>query len=576
MSQLKLLQGATDIYGVAGLLGFQPSMLAYILYKVQPTAKYVTFDIPKRTGGKRSIAAPIAQLKLAQSRLSDLLQNCVEEIATTSGRVDHSSHGFTRERSIATNARMHRHRRWVFNTDIQDFFGSINFGRVWAFFQKNRDFALQPRVATAIAQLACHQNALPQGSPCSPVISNLIGHILDIRLIRLAQIHGCTYSRYADDLTFSTNKPQFPLAIAMPFTPNLWVAGGDLTQIVGKSGFALNSIKTRMQYRNSRQEVTGLVVNKKVNVRAEYRHNVRAMVHRLLNTGAYEITKKSIDASGNVIVARGPGDLNQLHGMLGFIDGVDLLNKRLPKGPGAARESLSSKEETYGRFLLYKDFYAAKLPVLLCEGATDNIYLLHAIRQMAKQNPDLAEVDPAGKISLKLRLFKYTKSGTGRILGIRGGAGDLKNWMARYERAMREFKAPGKQSPVIVIIDSDDAAKGIWSFVQSITKQKPTPSDPYTHVRGNLYVVPVPLPPGESSAAIESGFDAAALAIKVDGKMFCADKTFDEKLYFGKMVFAHKVVTPNADTINFKGFTQLLTNISKAIADHKKRYPPTP
>jgi RNA-directed DNA polymerase len=99
-----------------------------------------------------------------------------------------------------------------------------------------------------------------------------------------------------------------------------------------------------MQYRNSRQEVTGLVVNKKVNVRAEYRHDVRAMVHRLLKTGAYEITKKSIDASGNVIVGRGPGDLNQLHGMLGLIDGVDLLNKRLPKGPGAVKESLSSKE----------------------------------------------------------------------------------------------------------------------------------------------------------------------------------------------------------------------------------------
>jgi len=576
MSQLKLLQGATDIYGVAGLLGFQASMLAYILYKVQPTAKYVTFDIPKRAGGKRTIAAPIAQLKLAQSRLSDLLQNCVEEIATTSGRVDHSSHGFTRKRSIATNARMHRHRRWVFNTDIQDFFGSINFGRVWAFFQRNRDFALQPRVATAIAQLACHQNALPQGSPCSPVISNLIGHILDIRLIKLAQMHGCTYSRYADDLTFSTNKRHFPRAIAMPFTPDVWVAGGDLTQIIRKSGFALNHIKTRMQYRNSRQEVTGLVVNKKVNVRAEYRHDVRAMVHRLLNTGAYEVTKKSIDPSGNVIVAKGPGDLNQLHGMLGFIDGVDLLNRRLPKVPGAVRESLSSKEETYGRFLLYKDFYAANSPVLLCEGATDNIYLLHAIRQMAKQNPDLAAIDPAGKISLKLRLFKYTKSSTGRILGIKGGAGDLKNWMSRYERAMREFKAPGKQNPVVVVVDSDDAAKGIWSFVQSITKQKPTSSDPYTHVRGNLYVVPVPLPPGQLSAAIEGGFDAATLAIKVDGKSFCADKTFDEKLHFGKMVFAHRVVTPNADAINFKGFTQLLTNISKAIADHRKRYPPTP
>lgn len=89
-------------------------------------------------------------------------------------------------------------------------------------------------------------------------------------------------------------------------------------------------------------------------------------------------------------------------------------------------------------------------------------------------------------------------------------------------------------------------------------------------------MVPVPLPAGQLSAAIESGFDAATLAIKVDGKSFCADKTFDEKLNFGKMVVAHKVVTPNADTINFKGFTQLLTNISKAIADHRKRYFRTP
>lgn len=576
MSQLKLLQGATDIYGVAALLGFQPSMLAYILYRIPSTAKYLAFDIPKRSGGKRSIAAPIAQLKLAQSRLSDLLQNCIEEINTASGRVDHSSHGFTRNRSIFTNARIHRRRRWVFNTDIQDFFGSINFGRVWAFFQKNRDFALQPGVATVIAQLACYENALPQGSPCSPVISNLIGHILDIRLINLARAHGCTYSRYADDLTFSTNKPEFPPALAMPLTANTWVAGRDLTQIVGRSGFSLSPAKTRMQYRNSRQEVTGLVVNKKVNVRAEYRHNVRAMVHRQLNTGAFEITKKSIDASGNVIVAKGPGELDQLHGMLGFIDGVDLLNRQLPRAQAAVRENLSAKEETYGRFLLYKDFYAAKSPVLLCEGPTDNIYLLHAIRQMANQNPDLAEVDQAGKIRLKLRLFKYTKSSTGRILGIRGGAGDLKNWMARYERTMRELKAPGKQNPVIVIIDSDDAAKGIWSFVQSITKQKPVTSDPYTHVRGNLYVVPIPLPTGQSSAAIESCFDPAALAIKVDGKQFSVDKSFDEKLYFGKMVFAHKVVKPNADKINFNGFIPLLTNISKAIGDHKKRYPPSP
>jgi len=64
---------------------------------------------------------------------------------------------------------------------LQDFFGSINFGRVRGFFIKDRNFALQPAVATILAQMACHNNALPQGSPCSPVISNLVGHVLDVQ-----------------------------------------------------------------------------------------------------------------------------------------------------------------------------------------------------------------------------------------------------------------------------------------------------------------------------------------------------------------------------------------------------------
>ena len=102
-------------------------------------------------------------------------------------------------------------RRWVFNLDLEDFFPSINFGRVRGFLLKNRDFrAESEHRATVISQIACHENSLPQGSPCSPVISNLVAHLLDMRLVRLASSVGCTYSRYADDLTFSTNKKIFP------------------------------------------------------------------------------------------------------------------------------------------------------------------------------------------------------------------------------------------------------------------------------------------------------------------------------------------------------------------------------
>ncbi|MFX7853813.1 reverse transcriptase domain-containing protein, partial [Acinetobacter baumannii] len=91
---------------------------------------------------------------------------------------------------------------------------TINFGRVRGFFLKDKNFALHEKVATVIAQIACHDNKLPQGSPCSPVISNLIGHMMDIMLVRLASATGCSYSRYADDLTFSSNKGKFSSRVA--------------------------------------------------------------------------------------------------------------------------------------------------------------------------------------------------------------------------------------------------------------------------------------------------------------------------------------------------------------------------
>jgi hypothetical protein len=141
--------------------------------------------------------------------LSDLLQNCIEEINQRQKWKDQLAHGFKRKRSIMSNALKHQKRRYVFNIDLQDFFPTINFGRVRGFFIKDVNFMLHPKVATILAQIACYDNGLPQGAPSSPVISNLVGQILDIRLCKLASENGCTYSRYADDITFSTNKPDW-------------------------------------------------------------------------------------------------------------------------------------------------------------------------------------------------------------------------------------------------------------------------------------------------------------------------------------------------------------------------------
>jgi RNA-directed DNA polymerase len=127
-----------------------------------------------------------ACLQPEQKNLSDLLQDCTEEINKGRGFKEQLAHGLKHKRSIIENAMKHRTRRYVLNLDLQHFFGTIHFGRVRGFFITNRDFALHPKTASLLAQIACHNNVLPQASPSSPVISNLISNVLDIHLGRLA------------------------------------------------------------------------------------------------------------------------------------------------------------------------------------------------------------------------------------------------------------------------------------------------------------------------------------------------------------------------------------------------------
>src|SRR6266478_3192331 len=425
MSHLQSLKSAASLHDIAALLKFTAKGLAYILYVKPSQTKYHSFEILKRGGGSRKINAPTADLMLLQRRLSDLLQDCMEEINQVKNRKDQLAHGFKRGRSIITNATKHRKRRYVLNVDLQDFFGTINFGRVRGFFIKDRNFAIHPDAATVLAQIACYQNALPQGSPCSPVISNLIGHVLDIHLCKLASAKGCTYSRYADDITFSTNEKEFPSAIAhrVQGAPHRWEVGNELQEIVTHSGFVIAPEKTRMQYWTSRQDVTGLVVNSKVNIRSGYRRTVRAMAQRLFMTGKFDFVQTIPDASGAQVAIKSEGTIDQLHGMLGHIDYVDRYNVKLRETEPEQNpeKELSSKEILYRRFLIFKEFYANPAPMIVCEGKTDTVYLSHAIRNMAALYPALASISPDNKVALKIRMFKYPESSTTEILRVTGG-----------------------------------------------------------------------------------------------------------------------------------------------------------
>jgi retron-type reverse transcriptase len=531
--------------------------------------KYKTFSIPKRTGGVRTISAPCPELKLLQRRLSDGLQSCWDEINTKKKVAKAISHGFRRGCSILSNAKVHRGRRFVFNVDIKDFFDSINFGRVYGFFLKNSDFSLADPVAKIVAAIACHNGNLPQGSPCSPVISNLIGQILDIRLAKLARDQGCSYSRYADDLTFSTNQPVFPPAIAALGANHSWEAGDELTKIISRSGFQLNPKKTRMQYRDSRQEVTGLIVNRRANTTPEYRRLARAMTNQLVKTGKFHILEMKADSSGSFVPTRTDGKISHLQGMFGFIDWVDLSHRKATKSLDDPPTSIS---KVYKRFLMHRDFWASNLPVILCEGKTDSVYLRGAIRRLTPSHPGLATTTKAGKTEYKVRFFNYSYTSQ-RILDLSGGAPSVKTFITSYLKSVKKAPAPSSRQPLIVLLDNDSGGKVFYNLIKEYNGKKAVDGmEDFYHLAANVYVVFTPIAKPGGNSSIEDFFEPALLETKIDGKSFNpSNDEVDEDTEYGKAIFAARVVRPNIAKINFDGFDPILARLERVLYAHIKK-----
>ncbi len=171
-----------------------------------PGAPYVEFTIAKASGEPRRITAPRPRLKKLQRRILDeLLDKCATHEA---------AHGFVRGRSVVTNAQPHAAAALVIKLDLRDFFPTIHFRRVAGLFQH---YGYAQEVAAALASLCTHRpqlgdgrtlwpGVLPQGAPTSPALANLLCRRLDSRLCGLARRAGATYTRYADDLTFSFAK----------------------------------------------------------------------------------------------------------------------------------------------------------------------------------------------------------------------------------------------------------------------------------------------------------------------------------------------------------------------------------
>jgi RNA-directed DNA polymerase len=201
-SKFLALQTREDI---ADLLEVTDYQLRYHLYISNPQKRYRHFQIPMRSGGTRQISTPISSLKIIQRKLNQVLLAVYRPKAC--------NHGFVRQKSILTNAREHVRRRFVLNIDLENFFPSMNFGRVRGMYMAP-PYNLSASVATILAQICCFNNELPQGAPTSPVVSNMICAKMDDQLRDLARKHRCLYTRYADDITFSTYQSNFPEALA--------------------------------------------------------------------------------------------------------------------------------------------------------------------------------------------------------------------------------------------------------------------------------------------------------------------------------------------------------------------------
>lgn len=199
--------------------------------------------------------------------------------------------GFVKGKNIIANAAPHVRSRHLLNFDLEDFFPSIHIGRVEGTLRAP-PFSLGFRAARVIAQVVCHSDGhLPQGAPTSPIIANLVCGPFDTEMTQFAKKHRLTYTRYADDLTFSTTRGQFPVD-AVVDDAGVVSIGSELADIVSRHRFTIRDGKTRLRSNSRRQSVTGLVVNEFVNTPRRFSRELRAIIHRARVDGLHAAAVK--------------------------------------------------------------------------------------------------------------------------------------------------------------------------------------------------------------------------------------------------------------------------------------------
>lgn len=235
--------------------------------------------------------------------------------------------------NIVENAKVHVNKKFVLNIDLKDFFPSISARQVKEIFSSTC-FNFNEQISTALALLTTYEGKLPIGAPSSPVISNFVCLELDLALKEFCQkinseyfyndnnkllhkkkqfvffeTYDIAYSRYADDITFSSNIP-----ISTEMLSNI-------ISIIHQYGFELNEKKLRFKLSNRKQTVTGLTVNEKVNIDRKLLKKIRAMLHDLTTNGIEQSVQRHFKVT-NIEQRHKATFINRLEGYINFVGQV--------------------------------------------------------------------------------------------------------------------------------------------------------------------------------------------------------------------------------------------------------------
>lgn len=653
------LKEIKNLNQLSKLLEIDRNTLNSLLNREYREKLYKVYAIPKKDGSERQICAPQEPLKSIQKRISELLwreqlwinhekeeqyikkNKMIREekqryISFTETIEDYNSgyrltlelkknyrfqnntiQGFEKGKSILTNAALHRKKKYIINIDLKDFFDSFTFYRVRGYFEHHKDFLLSREIAMTLANLVCYKSKLPQGAPSSPILTNMIGRILDSRIRKLCKKFRLKYTRYADDMTFSTNDDDC-FARVKDFLHELNI-------IVEDAGFTVNDKKSRICYWYSRQTVTGLIVNKRISVSKKYYKATRGMAHQLYIGREVYVNKEKVD-----------NPIKILSGRFAFINQVDQYSDNIL---GLERNIFSTREKTFQRFLFYKYFYGIDRPMLVTEGKTDIRYIRASLKKLNKKFPELINLENDGKAKYSITFLKKSTV-LEKYLGLNKHGGSIfeKIWNLYLNNNLfnnknfgdiyNYFKRIGSpyKSPVIMLFDneldeldrpikqfldkykrmaknifekeyeeskrkkiqnlkldgktSEEIKKEIKNFETKFCDEKKEKikeelrEREWIHIKDNLYLMLIPdIESGTNNSDIESlllSDDIKKVDRILEKEFNSSDKDFVEKKNYGKNHLS-KHIMYNYQNFSFQNFEKLFENIKSIIQDNKNR-----